>query len=116
MPLNSTLTESYHTSALDAALEILWFNGIVVVVSAGNNGTTASGTIYPPANDPFVITVAANNKGTIAITDDVVPTFSAYRTTLDGFANPIWWHPGAISSASWRAMIATWQSTILPTP
>ena len=38
--LNSTLAESYHTSALDAACEILWFNKIVVVVSGGNNGST----------------------------------------------------------------------------
>jgi serine protease AprX len=36
--MNSTVAESYHTSPIDAAVEILWFNGIVVVVSAGNNG------------------------------------------------------------------------------
>ena len=58
--MNSTVAQSYHTSPLDAAVEILWFNGIVVVVSAGNNGTaTGSSTLYPPANDPFVITVGA---------------------------------------------------------
>ncbi len=39
--MNSALPESYHTSPVDAAVEILWFNGIVVVVSAGNNGTGA---------------------------------------------------------------------------
>ncbi len=60
--LNSAVAESYNTSPLDAAVEILWFNGIVVVVSAGNNG---NGAIYPPANDPFVITVGAvDDKGT----------------------------------------------------
>ncbi len=37
--MNSTVAQSYHTSPLSAAVEILWFNGIVVVVSAGNNGT-----------------------------------------------------------------------------
>ena len=37
--MNSTVAESYKTSALDAAVEMLWFNGIVVVVSAGNNGS-----------------------------------------------------------------------------
>ena len=34
--MNSTVAESYQTSPIDAAVEILWFNGIVVVVSAGN--------------------------------------------------------------------------------
>ncbi len=62
LSLNSTMAQSYHTSPLDAALEVLWFNGIVSVVSAGNNGAAS---LYPPANDPFVITVGAtDDKGT----------------------------------------------------
>ena len=36
LSVNSTAEQSYHTSPLDAAAEILWFNGIVVVASAGN--------------------------------------------------------------------------------
>ena len=43
--LNSSVAQSYHTSPLDAAVEILWFNGIVVVVSAGNNGTASTVTV-----------------------------------------------------------------------
>ena len=89
---NSTLAESYHTSPLDAAVEILWFNKIVVVVSAGNQ---ANGVLYPPANDPFVITVGAtDDKGTNSLNDDVVTTFSAYGTTSDGFAKPDLVAPG----------------------
>jgi serine protease AprX len=92
LSLNSTVSESYHTNPLNAAVEILWFNGIVVVVSAGNSG---SGAIYPPANDPFVITVgAADDKGTTNLVDDVVTTFSAYGTTQDGFAKPDLVAPG----------------------
>ena len=92
LSLNSTVAESYHTSPLDAAVEILWFNKIVVVVSAGNNGTT---TLYPPANDPFVITVGAtDDKGTAVRSDDVMTTFSAYGTTSDGFAKPDLVAPG----------------------
>jgi serine protease AprX len=88
--LNSTLSEPYTTSPLDAAVEILWFNGIVVVVSAGNNGTDSGPvTLYPPANDPFVITVgAAEDKGTAALTDDSIAPFSAYGVTENGFAKP----------------------------
>jgi serine protease AprX len=89
---NSTVEESYHTSPLDAAVEILWFNKIVVVVSAGNK---ANGIIYPPANDPFVITVGAtDDKGTISLNDDVVTTFSAYGETSDGFLKPDLIAPG----------------------
>jgi serine protease AprX len=94
--LNSTVAESYNTSPLDAAVEILWFNGIVVVVSAGNNGTgTGSVALYPPANDPFVITVgAAEDKGTAALNDDSFAFFSAYGTTENGFAKPDLVAPG----------------------
>lgn len=73
---NSSVEESYLTSPLAAAVEILWFSNIVVVVSAGNNGTA---NLYPPANDPFVITVGAvDDKGTASISDDTIANFSAY--------------------------------------
>ena len=94
--MNSTVAQSYHTSPLTAAVEILWFNGIVVVVSAGNNGTgNAPVTIYPPANDPFVITVGATeDKGTAGLGDDNLAVFSAYGTTENGFAKPDLVAPG----------------------
>jgi serine protease AprX len=88
--LNASIPESYHTSALDAAVEILWFNGIVVVVSAGNNGRGPdNGILYPPANDPFVITVGAtNDRGTAGILTDTMAPFSASGITSDGFVKP----------------------------
>ena len=92
LSLNSSVAQSYHTSPLDAACEILWFNGIVVAVSAGNNGTA---TLFPPANDPFVITVGAtDDRGTAALSDDVVASFSAYGTTEAGFPKPDLVAPG----------------------
>ena len=96
LSLNSTVAQSYQTSPLDAAVEILWFNGIVVVVSAGNNGTgNGPVTIYPPANDPFVITVGATeDKGTASLEDDNLAIFSAYGLTEDGFAKPDLLAPG----------------------
>ncbi len=91
LSLNSTAAESYHTNPLDAAVEILWFNGVVVVVSSGNSGANA---VYPPANDPFVITVGAvDDKGTSSLSDDVVASFSAYGTP-DGFSKPELVAPG----------------------
>lgn len=96
LSVNSTVPESYHTSPLDAAVEILWFNGITVVVAAGNNGTAdGPSTLYPPANDPFVITVGAiEDGGTAALGDDFVGAFSAYGTTQVGFAKPDLVAPG----------------------
>lgn len=92
LSLNSSVAESYHTSPLDAAVEILWFNKIVVVASAGNRG---NGAIYPPANDPFIITVGAtDDKGTAAITDDVLASFSAFAKTTEGIQKPDLVAPG----------------------
>ena len=92
LSLNSTVSESYHTSPIDAAAEILWFNKIVVVASAGNQ---KAGTVYAPANDPFVITVGAtDDKGTNGIGDDAMATFSSYGNTSDGFAKPDLVAPG----------------------
>lgn len=92
LSLNSSVAESYHTSPLCAAAEILWFNGIVVVASAGNNGTAK---LFPPANDPFVITVGAvDDKNTASLSDDVIATFSAYGATADNITKPDLVAPG----------------------
>jgi serine protease AprX len=109
LSLNSTVEQSYNTSPLSAAAEILWFNGIVVVASAGNV-TAESGynTIDAgPANDPFIITVGASNEnGTANRADDTIANFSAYGTTLDGFRKPDILAPGkniisTLSDISW---------------
>jgi len=73
-------------------VEILWFNGIVVVVAAGNNGNP---TLFPPANDPFVITVGAtNDMGTSNLADDVLASFSAYGLDETGAVKPDLVAPG----------------------
>lgn len=92
LSLNTAVPESYHTSPIDGAIEILWFNGIVVVVSAGNKGTAG---LYAPANDPFVIVVGAtDDKGSADISDDKIAGFSSYGTTLEGFSKPDLVAPG----------------------
>ncbi len=84
LSMNSTVAESYNKSPLDAALEILWFKRVVVVVSAGNN--SGSGVIFPPANDPFVITVGAiDDKGTANTSDDTLAHYSPYGNVPGGF-------------------------------
>lgn len=97
LSVNSTQESSYHASPLDAAVEILWFNGIVVVASVGNKGpgggyNTADAA---PANDPFIITVGASDeRGSPDFSDDMVASFSAHGNTLDSFNKPEIFAPG----------------------
>ena len=92
LSLNSAVAQSYQTSPLDAAVEVLWFNKIAVVTSAGNKGTA---TLFPPANDPFVITVGAtDDKGTVSVADDTVAGFSSYGMSEAGLAKPELVAPG----------------------
>jgi serine protease AprX len=110
LSINSGVEVSYHTSPLNAAAEILWFSGVVVVVSAGNSGEqNGYNTVNaPPANDPFLITVGASDeRGTSDVGDDVVAAFSAYDITVDGFLKPDIIAPGtAIYSV--RAELSPW--------
>jgi serine protease AprX len=95
--LNSTAPASVFWDPLDAAVEKLWFSGIVVVAAAGNYGTgaTPSGVLNAPGNDPFVITVGADDIGDRAGTaDDVAAPWSAWGYTYDGFAKPDLAAPG----------------------
>jgi len=90
LSVTAATPQSYHTSPLDAAVEVLWFNGIVVVVAAGNNGV-----LYPPANDPFVITVGAvNERGTPDIRDDRIPDWSVWGEDEAGRVKPDLVAPG----------------------
>ena len=108
LSVNSTVDQSYHTSPIDAAAEILWFNGVVVVASAGNGLSGSYNTINAaPANDPFIITVGATDEaGTPDRSDDAIAPFSAYGTTMDGFAKPDIVAPGknivsVLATESW---------------
>src|SRR5918992_1928892 len=83
--------QDYRLDPLTYAAEVAWRKGIVVVVAAGNAGF-GSPKLNNPAYDPFVIAVgAADPKGTIATTDDVVPSWSS---SGDGTRNPDLVAPG----------------------
>jgi serine protease AprX len=89
--LHSSYSTNFYRDPLDRAVEKLWFGGVVVVAAAGNYGSASgpSGVKYSPANDPFVITVGAVDLGGTARTnDDLVPSWSAYGYTNDGFYKP----------------------------
>ena len=109
LSIQSTVEQSYHDSALDAAAEILWFNGVVVVAAAGNKteDTDFDPIMAAPANDPFIITVGATNeKGDSYRGNDVIAAFSSYAETLDFYIKPDIHAPGkdiisVLASSSW---------------
>jgi serine protease AprX len=81
----------YQKDLLAYALEQAWQAGIVVVASAGNDGTKDRG-LTSPAYDPFVLAVGADDlAGTAAVSDDVVPDWSSRG---DGVRNPDLVAPG----------------------
>jgi serine protease AprX len=89
--LHSSQPNSFMFDPLDQAVERLWFSGVVVVAAAGNYGVDGqpSGVPFAPGNDPFVITVGADDvDGSTSTMDDVAAPWSAYGYTLDGFAKP----------------------------
>jgi len=95
--LHSATKSHFFQDPLDQAVEKLWFNNVVVVAAAGNYGfpDKASGVLYAPGNDPFVITVGAIDiGGTKNIRDDVNAPWSAYGRTPDGFMKPELAAPG----------------------
>jgi serine protease AprX len=106
LSLVSSLADSYMVDMFDAAVELAWLQGIVVVVAAGNAGPNAP--ITAPANDPFVITVGAtDDKGTPSIKDDTIATFSSYGRTVDRIAKPDVVAPG-------RNLVSTLSSPFAP--
>ena len=95
--LSGTAPASIFWDPLDQAVEKLWFDNVVVVAAAGNYGTgdTPSGVTFAPGNDPFVITVGADDvSGTKQPGDDTAAPWSAWGYTYDGFAKPDLAAPG----------------------
>lgn len=96
LSFRSTSAQPYTTDPLDAAAEQAWFQGITVVAAAGNLGTAPDAVSYAPANDPYVITVGADdNQGTTSSANDVETSWSSRGVTQDGFFKPDVLAPGA---------------------
>jgi serine protease AprX len=72
-------TDGVQASQVDPlahAIESAWRNGIVVVVAAGNTGTTSK-VLTNPATDPYVITVGAATLRSGLLTSDRVADYSS---------------------------------------
>src|ERR671936_531616 len=95
--LRGTVPASVRYDPVDKAVEKLWFSGVVVVTAAGNDAVDGqpSNVPFAPANDPFVITVGADDiNGTPGTSDDFAAPWSSYGYTNDGFAKPELGAPG----------------------
>lgn len=95
LSLGHPVTESSLTDPLCQAVERAVAAGIVVVVSAGNNGVTTTvqpvlGGITSPGNAPSAITVGAlDTNGTLDTSDDAVAPYSSRGPTMyDGVVKP----------------------------
>jgi serine protease AprX len=87
--LAGSTPSSFRFDPLDKAVERLWFSGVVVVTASGNFGQQTQGVLTAPGNDPFVITVGADDvAGTVPVADDFAAPWSSYGSTLDGFLKP----------------------------
>ena len=74
--INLAFNRSQPSPALTAALDRAWDAGLVVVVSAGNDGRT--GSLTWPAADPRLLTVGATDpSGTVAPADDRLAAYSS---------------------------------------
>ena len=89
MSIGAVPTTGYADDPLDAAVEVAWFRGVTMVVSAGNSGPNA-GTIAVPGNDPQIITVGAYDDSlTAAYGDDALPDWTSRGPTpFDGLPKP----------------------------
>ena len=96
--LHSSTSSSFRWDPLDKAVEKLWFSGVVVVTSAGNDGKSSHRPVrmgFAPANDPFVVTVGALDLHASTSPNRAdVPQWSSWGYTYDGFAKPELAAPG----------------------
>jgi subtilisin family serine protease len=84
--------QSYLLDPLTYAAEVAWRKGIVVVVSAGNEGF-GSAKLNNPAYDPHILAVGgADGAGTYDYKDDTIQSWSSRG---DGTRNPDLVAPGA---------------------
>jgi hypothetical protein len=89
LSVSSGVPAGYSVSPVDAAVERLWKDDVVVVAAAGNLGSAEDAVWYAPGNDPYAITVGClDDNQTPAAGDDSLCPISSRGVTQDGFAKP----------------------------
>ena len=123
LSLGAPVDESYLDDPLAQAAERAVAAGLIVVCSAGNNGTTDDGTqivggIVSPGHAPSVITVGAlKTQGTPKRSDDAIASYSSRGPTpFDGLIKPDLVAPGnkvyrsKRHGRTWRGPISSYMS------
>lgn len=96
LSLSEAAATSYLTNPLNAAVERLWLNGIVVVAAQGNRGADEYAVDHAPGNDPLVISVGAfSDNGTVSADDDYLKDWSSRGLSHDDVAKPDLLAPGS---------------------
>jgi len=114
LSVSTSVPESYATSPVDAAVERLWHDNVVVVASAGNLGSAQDAVWYAPGNDPLIITVGClDENGTASPSDDSLCPISSRGVTEDGFAKPDLIAPGRKIVSALGSGIIHGQETVL---
>jgi Subtilase family len=114
--LHSSVASSFRRDPLDKAVEKLWFSGVVVVASSGNEGRSQNQPVrmgFAPANDPFVVTVGALDLHNSTNTEQTsVAPWSGPGVVFDDVS----WHDAAKASSSWNAVSWSdgWDSALWP--
>ncbi|MDJ0748154.1 MAG: S8 family serine peptidase [Woeseiaceae bacterium] len=87
MSLGKGISESNTTDPLVLAVEELWDAGLVVVISAGNDGYAGTMTVNSPGNSRKVITVGSiTDNGTgLDFSDDYTSSFSSQGPTIGDY-------------------------------
>jgi serine protease AprX len=86
--------QSFVVDPLSFAAEVAWNNGIFVVASAGNDGSTAAGLANPAYNNNIFAVGAVDTRGTDQLGDDVVPAFSQHPNSTSYQREPDLVAPG----------------------
>src|SRR6185436_14867585 len=89
MSLSAPVRSHYWDDPLNQAVMTAWASGIVVVVSAGNEGPSPM-SIGVPGNNPYVITVGAVTDSYRPMEPDQyrLASFSSAGPTYEGFVKP----------------------------
>ncbi|WP_236701350.1 S8 family peptidase [Thalassomonas viridans] len=95
MSFSGPVRSSYWEDPLNQAVMKAWSEGIVVVASSGNLGSTPM-TVGVPGNVPYIITVGAmtDNYTPYDLSDDRLADFSSAGPTVEGFVKPDLIAPG----------------------
>ena len=95
LSLGAQAIDLFDVDPICQATRLLWNQGIVVVASAGNEGSAGRGTVRTPGACPYCLTVGAiDDRRTQPRNDDVLAPFSSQGPTLDHLTKPDCIAPG----------------------